>query len=448
MKKSILYIAILLFTFLQISCEDNKEQYLEDYSTILYFRNSGEVEHTIYKTEEMSQYVVSVVKAGSDQHAVTSVDIKIMDEVMLADYNAAHGTRYKVLPTDCYSIATGNISFNAPDLYKQIDMSLHTTAISKIQEEGNAGDYIVPLYLSDSSDMINEGKKYLFIKPKVETPLVSFEKTGYVMNSFSEIGDSPLELSLPIRLSIENKWSFNCYTGVNEDLLEKYNREQGVNFMLLPTASYALNEGGVVGLKPDVTNSLKVNVNRKSLNYGNYILPLQLTGTSVETIDVDPSGNSCLLGVSYVPDASSLKLIQLLENQISYHPNSICEGSVAGLVDGDLDTYYHSDYNAGVPLPHWLQFALPTESSAFRFEYLTRNAGEHVVPRRISLYGSEDGVVFKKIITLSETLPFDIGKTYTSPVFVVGEKIKSIRMTVDESLSGSFALAEFRLWAL
>lgn len=448
MKKSILYIALLLFTFLQTSCEDNKEQYLEDYSTILYFRNSGEIEHTIYKTEEMSQYVVSVVKAGSDQNAVTSVDIKIMDEAMLADYNAGHGTRYKALPTDCYSIVTGNLSFSSLDLYKEIDMTLHTMPINNIQGEGSAGDYIVPLYLSDSSDMINEGKKYLFIKPEVKTPLVSFEKTGYVMNSFSETGDSPLELSLPIRLSIENKWSFNCFTEVNEGLLERYNREQGVNFMLLPTASYALNEDGVVGMKPGVINGLKVNVDRRSLNYGNYILPLQLTGTSVETINVDPSGNSCLLGVSYVPDASSLKLIQLLENQISYHPNSICEGSVAGLIDGNPDTYYHSDYNAGVPLPHWLQFALPTESSAFRFEYLTRNAGAHVVPRRISLYGSEDGVAFKKIITLGETLPFDTGKTYTSPVFVVGEKIKSIRMTVDDSLSGSFALAEFKLWAL
>ena len=81
MKKSILYITLCLFSILQISCEDNREQYLDDYSTILYFRNSGEIEYSIYKTEEMTKYAVAIAKAGSDKNAKTTVEMKVMDEI-------------------------------------------------------------------------------------------------------------------------------------------------------------------------------------------------------------------------------------------------------------------------------------------------------------------------------------------------------------------------------
>lgn len=448
MKKSILYVALCMFLFLQTSCEDNKEQYLDDYSTILYFRDSGEIDYSIYKTEESADYAISVVKAGSDKTSVTAVNMELMDESLLAAYNEEHGTRYKILPSGCYSIETGQLTFSAADMYKKINLSFYSKPVNVLQEEEGIDNYVVPLVLSNSADSINAEKKYVLIKPKVVTPLVSFEKTGYVMNSFSEKSNPLVDLKLPIWLSIKNKWSFDCYTEVNEELLEAYNQEQGVNFILLPPNLYTMNEGGIVKMTPEGDNRLNITVNREGLSYGNYVLPLLLTGVSMETIEPDPAKNSCLLGVSYVPDVDDLQPIHLTESMISYHPNSICEGGIEYLIDGDPGTYFHSDYTVGVPLPHWLQFALPEECSAFRFEYITRNAGPHVVPHKVSLYGSEDGVEFRKIVVLSSELPYDVGQTYTSPVLVTGENIKHIRMTVDESPSGSFALAEFKLWTL
>ena len=443
MKKSILYIGLLMFVCLQTSCDDNKEQYLDDFSTILYFRDSGEIEHDMNIIEEMSTYTVSVVKAGSNNQATTAVDLMIMDGTMLTDYNNNEGTNYKVLPADCYSIETGNLSFNSSSLYQTIDVSLYTEAINAIQGD----DYIIALYLSNSADSINVEKSYVFIKPRVVTPLVSFQKFGYVMNSFSESGETQFNYTLPVNLSVSNKWTFNCYTEVNEDLLDTYNREQNASYILLPENSYTIAEEGVVSMTPEGANSLKFTINKETLSFGNYILPLLLTGTSMEKIDVDPTRNSCLFGVSYVPDESSLQSIQLAENMISYYPNSICEGSVPEMYDGNPDTYYHSDWNVGLPLPHWLQFALPEDCSAFRFKYSTRGATERVTPHQITLYGSEDGVDFKKIVTI-EDLPQGAGVGYTSPVFVAGGKIKHLRLSVDKSPAGSFAFTEFALWAI
>ena len=138
----------------------------------------------------------------------------------------------------------------------------------------------------------------MFINPTVVKPVVSFEKNGYIMNSFSETGDAQMELKLPLAFSIENKWDFDCYTEVDETLLETYNQEMGVNYLMLPYVSYTFAIEGVVKMSPEDDNNLHVTVKREGLSFGNYALPLLLTRTSSESIEIDLAKNSCLLGVS------------------------------------------------------------------------------------------------------------------------------------------------------
>lgn len=321
MKKYIKYLFLCLFAFL-IACEDNREQYWDDYSTILYFRNSGEIECPLYKPEETTPYAIAIVKAGTNQEISTSVDLSLMNENMLAEYNNIYGTHYKVLPTNCYDFETGRINFNSTDMYKKLDMTFYTDPVNALQTGNEETEYVVPLFLSNSADSINAEKQYMFIKPTVVTPVVSFEKNGYIMNSFSETGDAQMELKLPLAFSIENKWDFDCYTEVDETLLETYNQEMGVNYLMLPDVSYTIANEGVVKMSPEDDNNLHVTVKREGLSFGNYALPLLLTRTSSESIEIDLAKNSCLLGVSYVPDASNLQQVQLTESMISYHPNN------------------------------------------------------------------------------------------------------------------------------
>jgi len=111
---------------------------------------------------------------------------------MLAEYNNIHGTHYKVLPTNCYDFETGRINFNSTDMYKKLDMAFYTDPVNALQTGNEETEYVVPLFLSNSADSINAEKQYMFIKPTVVTPVVSFEKNGYIMNSFSETGDAQM----------------------------------------------------------------------------------------------------------------------------------------------------------------------------------------------------------------------------------------------------------------
>jgi len=44
-------------------------------------------------------------------------------------------------------------------MYKKVDLSFYTEAISVLQDEEQENEYIVPLFLSNSSDSINTEKK-------------------------------------------------------------------------------------------------------------------------------------------------------------------------------------------------------------------------------------------------------------------------------------------------
>ncbi len=127
-----------------------------------------------------------------------------------------------------------------------------------------------------------------------------------------------------------------------------------------------------------------------------------------------------MFGVSYVPDESKLHKVALTESMITYHPNRIVEGSVAGMLDGNPETYYHSDWQIEPVLPHHIQVELPESHTALMFEY-------------------------QVCMTITEGLPTQTREKYKSPV-LVGKEFKHVRVRVEATPANtSFAFAEFSL---
>lgn len=94
-------------------------------------------------------------------------------------------------------------------------------------------------------------------------------------------------------------------------------------------------------------------------------------------------------------------------------------------------------------MPHWIQIALPKESTAVSIGYQIRHNNNNGAPLQYTLLGSPDGTAFSKITTVTENLPTAKKAKYTSPVFV-GKPFKYLRVQVDKtSVGNSFAFAEF-----
>lgn len=447
MKNKILTTTLVAACWLTYSaCEDGKDEFLNDFTTILSFRNYDEIPLTMYRTGENTDYQLIVNKSGSALNTTASASIEIMDDATLSIYNAENGKSYKKYPDNCYSF-NGNkfVEFGASDSYQTRNITLFTEKILENNERDN--NFVIPFMLYNGSDSINAKRKYVFVKPSVIIPLVSFGRTGYSLNTISDAaGGNEVQLNLPVDFSTDNRWTFNCEIATDETLLNAFNEENEVDYAMLPTSAYKMSNNGNVAFTPgNNTSNLDITVNRSLLSYGNFVLPLRLTDCTSQYFHVDEANNTCLFGVSYVPDESKLHKVVLTKEMISIHPNREVEGSVAEMLDGRYDTYYHSDYSVEPGLPHYIQVALPESHTALMFEYQVRHSNNNGAPQRITILGSMNGENFSKIMTITEGLPTQKSEKYKSPV-LVGKEFKHVRVRVEATpANNSFAFAEFSL---
>lgn len=449
MKKILMALCLFGFLLAHTGCEDNKDEFLGDYDTILYFKNSGAQALTLYKTGVDTEYRLIVDKAGSNAAASTDVNINVMDASALDIYNAENGTSYRALPAACYELGATNLAFASGDLYKHAGVTFKTDVIDELPEL-EVGNYVLPLQLTDSPDSINAEKNQVLLVPTVVIPSVYFTQTGYTVNSFTDAGPTETTFTLPIALPMTNQWSFDCVVEKDEDLLDAYNQENELDLALLPVANYTLSNNGTVPFTPDYdSKSLEIKVNRTNLNYGNYVLPLRLVSCTQAGFVIDPARNTSLYGISYVPDESRLTPVALTAGMLSSNAVEPSEGSLANLLDGNVETYFHSAWSVSVGATHYVQVDLPAESTALKFNYTTRSSNGSAAPAEVIVSGSADGVTYSTIGKLKEGLPTGAAQSYVSPV-LVGKPFKHLRFTVPVNATGGvfFVWSEFGLKTL
>lgn len=458
MRKNTLLLGSLMSLMLltQTACEDNKDEYISDYSTVLYFKNSGDVPVTLYRTGEDDNYKLVIDKAGSDLKAQTEVTATVLDNTALAIYNSENGTDYHLLPANCYEVAENTtVSFGSSDLYKVVDVTMKTEEIYKLAAP-ESGSYVIPFQLVNSKNTINPNKNYAFVAPRVEIPTVYFGKTGFSNTTITKNDQDEITLTLPIEMVIDNKWEFDCQVKVDESLLEAYNAENNTAFRLLPADSYTISDRVTFAPGSNVAN-VEININRPKLNMGTYILPLNLERCFQDYFDIDDSKKTCLFGVSYTPPRTDLKDVALTVSMLSTNAQEANEGPIAELIDGKKDTFFHSSWSSSVldKYGHYIDIALPNEVNSVAFDYVTRHNNNNATPKTIKLWTSADNNVWELLGIVTGDLPTAAGASYSSTVYASPTKFKYFRFAVTESASGkmndkessSFALAEFSLYA-
>lgn len=442
MKNILVASLALILGVISTSCEDNKEEFLSDYSTILYLRNSGDQPLTLYKTGDETDYQIIISKAGSNQSAVTEADITVMDQNALDIYNADNGTTYVILPASCYQLGNTQLSFGSDETFKHVNVTFKTDLIYDLPP----ADYVLPVQLVNSQDSINPRKNEMVIFPTVVIPTVSLERTGYVNNVFTDASAELTKFTLPMSIPLISNWTFDCKVSIDQTLLDAFNIENETDFALLPKEAYSMSGDGVIAFTPGFdSRDLEITVNRTKVDYGNFVLPVRLTESTHSYINIDPKNNTCLYGISYVPDMSKLKDIALTAGILSSNAVEPSEGSLANLLDGDIETYFHSAWSVEVEGKHYVQVALPSEMTALAFKYTTRSTGG-ATPAEIIVSGSMDGATFSKIGILNEGLPTGAKATYNSAV-MVGKPFRHLRFTVQKNLEGGafFVWSEFSL---
>lgn len=454
MKNKLFIITLLIGTllFCMTSCDDNKSEFLDDYSTILYFVQSGEQELPIYRTGENTTLSISVNKAGSNLSTSSSAQVVALTQEELDAYNAANfiAAELILLPSECYQILTStSVQFGSKELNKFVDIDFLIDKVEALGSNAELTKYAFAIKLVSEVDSVNDTKNIVVYRPQVLTPTVFFEKTGYIHSDIDESRGTTSEIYQSIALPIKNKWDFYCDVDVRSDWVDEYNQENSSAYTLLPASAYKLEGDGIVTFTTkDPYKRMKISVDAVGLPYGNYLLPLHLASCSIETFEIDNDRNTSFYGFKYAPALSKLSKIDLKGKLSSphSHPGSGSDSQgVAALIDGDPETYFHSNYTSPQPNPY-IQVDLGQKYSAVNFDYITRSGIENGNPQEIQIQVSNNGTEYVNLESVSG-LPTGMAARYTSPVFVSAESFRYVRIVVTQSVAatGFFSLAELEM---
>jgi len=85
------------------------------------------------------------------------------------------------------------------------------------------------------------------------------------------------------------------------------------------------------------------------------------------------------------------------------------EGPKQDLIDGNINTYWHSAYSGNVqPLPHWIRINFPAATTIGSFKYFVRQSTHvNVRPNQFAIETSADGITWKREWTSKPNLPVD-----------------------------------------
>lgn len=435
--KSLLFCGVLLAA--GTGCEDSRNEYLEDYQTLIYFRNSGEQVVSLYLTGETTTYNIPICKSGRDLTATADAQILVMDQEQLDIYNLENGTNYAQLPADCYRFLTEtSFTFSGDDSYQVAQVELMTGTIQALQSQHPDKDYILGLQVY-SSRTVSESVNLLLLRLEIAIPQLSFSTSGLVQAFYT--GSSPVvnPYANEVVLNIDNRWDFTCDLEVlDQAWLDTYNAENGTAYQLLPAGSYTL-PAQVSFASGSTTVPFELTVDRSNLTLlQEYLLPVRLSNSSKPEFSTAGESALYLLNVRMDPDKVNLTA----DMATSPYTNAGDGQGIAALFDGDVsaNSWWHSYYGGGpvgdAEWGYYIDFTLNEPLSAVVFRYATRS-NPNAVPADIRIGVSNDGATWSEIGRVNSGLPTGALEWVSLPAFSSPTSFTHIRFGVLSSAGGA-----------
>lgn len=413
-------------------CEDTRSDYMEEFQTLVYFRNSGEQTLSLYLTGENTLYDIPICKSGRDLDATATAWIVVMDQAQLDIYNIENLTDYVQLPASCYKFLTPTeFAFTGKDAYQVARVELDTNAVSDLQAQDPSAHYVLALQVY-SDRPIGASVNLLMLSLQIDIPQLSLASSGLVKANYTASSPVVNTYQNSVALNIDNSWDFTCPLEVlGQEWLDAYNSENETEYKLLPAGSFTVPTE-VTFKAGEKSVPFEISVDRSGLELlEEYLLPVRLAGCSKEEFAIEASSSEYLLNVRLDPDKITLSA----DMASSPYTHTGDGGGLPALFDGEVSaaSYWHSFYGGGpVGDPQWgyyIDLALKEQLSTFYLRYATRS-NPNAVPADVRIGVSEDGKNWTEVGRVSSGLPTE-GLVWASlPVYSLPTAFKHIRLGV------------------
>ena len=405
MKKILKYLVpAALALVAAAACEDHRNDHMEEFQTMVYFRNGGEQDLTLYRTGENGRYAIPVCKSGRNLEGITSAIILPFDASQMTVYNITYETDFTLIPAGCYKFVDAEgqplpdqskvtLDFGAKDAYQVVYLDVNTNAVSALQELNPDTQYVMAFELFSGGKVSNE-INCIVLNPAVEIPRLSLLSPGVEVHQYTGASQMSETYRNTVSLNMEeNKWDFTCTLEVMDaDWLEEYNNANNTSYELLPEELYSLPETEIQFAKGTTEVPFDVTITREGMQMlREYALPVRIVACSKDEFKIEEGSDVYLLNVRLDPDQ-----ITLTEDMISVSHNQSGDGNGApALVDGDITTYWHSPWSAahdGDPTYGvYVDIKLNTPLKAIVLRYCTRSQNGNGIPREVVIGVSNDG---------------------------------------------------------
>lgn len=383
MKKTT-YLSLLAGCLITLgACEGSKydleNQIPEKFHKILYLSISGKQDLTLYNTDEDNTYSFSLIKAGSDPTLSAKADITVMtQEEVDEQYSDLEGINYQVISPSAYSLDKSLLEFSAEDSYKLVNLSLKPREVMAAIASNPNAIWVLPLYVSSENDSINATKNQLFLQLKeVITPTIGFKDSYVNVKAYTYGLVSKISEKVPFKLDTNNKWDIECEFVVDNEYITQYNNTNGTVFQILPENSYSFASS--MPLPNGTTETtLLVEVKGSQLQPGDYMLPIRIKNVSQFEISSTNAIYPMAIRImgeqldrtEWTAEANTEELVGEVQNN---------SGPVECLLDGNLQTFWHSQWqNGSHALPHEVIIDVQKECTFTQFTLVQREGSNYV----------------------------------------------------------------------
>ena len=306
-------------------------------------------------------------------------------------------------------------------------------------------------------------------KSRVETINMSYEKEGET--KLIEVTDFTEPSYVLDDMEVGHQYDFTITaTGQNDEVSEAYNvsvtpkpfaAHEVVNFLenvssngLTATVKWINNTKKSVKVHVSVNGSPAYESQLSSTKNGEFsiselIIPSPLTSEleyEFEVTVVDEYGTVSSAKKNTV--MLQAKVANPTDWGLTVSSNQSGEGAIANLIDGKLDTYWHSQWSAPVSTyPHWIVIDMKKSEIVSQVDLAPRHNSANGF-RLFNIEGSMDGVNWVRVLDnqiLNLTLKDYQGYSFQVLPPLTSQKFRYIRINALEGSESSTNLAEIRI---
>ncbi len=385
-------------------CDVNDQLYQDVPDSKVLFAND-QLEQEIYLAPSVQEfnYQLFLYRSGVNNDASTSATLTV-EESLLHDYNAEHGTAYTYLPENYYSF-NSSVSIDSGKQNGIADVTIMAENI--VNDLDGYSIYAIPFHITNADGVdVNEEKNKMILIVNLREPFVRQETFG--VEEAAAIGRSNLNKMLNVYVNFDNEWDIELGYEVDLSLVESFNQEYATEYLPFP-------ESNIVNIPSSFTitsgsSSIHVDfeLSPDDLPYFEpYLLPVRLV--SKGDFPIDPDRNIIYLLFTRNFDQNDAEIVSLTNDMIETFTQESVEGPKENLVDGDTSTYWHSAWSSGVePLPHWIQINFSEEQELGGFNYTFRQpSGIGDRPNHFDVQVSNDGDEWNTVWTSHSDLPVE-----------------------------------------